>query len=362
MADTTVKPEIKLDPAGASTPAMDDVEAFEETHELYIPPPPTAGGKQAWLVKVPTYLWEHWADIYRNSAEDEPIEIGKMRVKVPTSADQDPLKQKIQIRLAPGVPQHRGLPMNYDLNIKTNGYSGTVVFSEKDLPGHSRPRRQQGAKPSGIQSKEERYGNATKPGTFRTAIPKETALAPVIHHVADAAPLEDATFFKFFEKRYQLSTKPKINTIFTTGIDKGPPAGSGGFSGFEGFNTTSKGKKKVPKEKAVRIAPEALLDALDKCFRRYKYWSLKALRNELHQPEAYIKQTLENIAVLVRSGDFAMNYMLRPEYSSMNNIKDEDVKEEFVEVKSEDEEEIGTEGGEDDEDEEDEFEDVQMEG
>lgn len=56
-----------------------------------------------------------------------------------------------------------------------------------------------------------------------------------------------------------------------------------------------------------------LLDLIYQCFREYRYWPFKALKARLRQPEAYLKQTLEMVAHLVKSGDFAMTWELRPE-------------------------------------------------
>ena len=91
----------------------------------------------------------------------------------------------------------------------------------------------------------------------------------------------------------------------------------------------------MAKDKAVRMSQEALLDRLYQCFRRYRYWSLKALRNELRQPESFIKETLEGIATLIRSGDFAMQYALKPQYADLASGGDAAVKEEIGVVESE---------------------------
>lgn len=61
-----------------------------------------------------------------------------------------------------------------------------------------------------------------------------------------------------------------------------------------------------------------LLDLIYACFRRYRYWPFKALKAELKQPEAYLKQTLEMVAHLVKSGDFAMTWELKPEAREAN--------------------------------------------
>src|SRR5436190_24181551 len=59
-----------------------------------------------------------------------------------------------------------------------------------------------------------------------------------------------------------------------------------------------------------------LLDALFECFKSYEFWTLKGLREHLNQPEAYLKETLENIAVLLKAGPFALKWTLKPEYKS----------------------------------------------
>ena len=56
-----------------------------------------------------------------------------------------------------------------------------------------------------------------------------------------------------------------------------------------------------------------LLDRIYDCFKRYNYWPLKSLKAELNQPEAYLKQTLELVAHLVRQGTHAMTWQLKPE-------------------------------------------------
>jgi transcription initiation factor TFIIF subunit beta len=59
-----------------------------------------------------------------------------------------------------------------------------------------------------------------------------------------------------------------------------------------------------------------LLDLIFQCFREFRYWPFKTLKSRLAQPEAYLKQTLEMVAHLVKSGDFAMTWELKPEASN----------------------------------------------
>jgi len=89
-----------------------------------------------------------------------------------------------------------------------------------------------------------------------------------------------------------------------------------------------------------------LLDLIFQCFERFRFWSLKALRKEIPQPEAYLRQTLEKIADLHRSGTFANTWELKPENRKQSSAT--------AEVKAT----VGQEGADSDSDDED---DIKME-
>ena len=73
---------------------------------------------------------------------------------------------------------------------------------------------------------------------------------------------------------------------------------------------TSTQRGRAQELKAARIPQNELLDLIGDCFRRYTYWPLKSLKAELNQPEAYLKQTLEMVAHLVKQGPHAMTWQL----------------------------------------------------
>ena len=75
--------------------------------------------------------------------------------------------------------------------------------------------------------------------------------------------------------------------------------------------------------KTARMPENELLDLIFMCFKRYNYWSLKALKAELKQPEQYLKDTLEKVAELVKAGRFAMNWTLKPENKAGLNVGNE---------------------------------------
>lgn len=66
--------------------------------------------------------------------------------------------------------------------------------------------------------------------------------------------------------------------------------------------------------KAARIPKNQLLDLIFDCFRQYQYWSMKALRQRTQQPEPYLREVLDEVADLNKSGPFANHYCLSEAY------------------------------------------------
>jgi transcription initiation factor TFIIF subunit beta len=104
---------------GAHVKAESEVDEYEDTGECQMP---TSQEEQdAWLVKLPKWLWQAWASI----DDDEQIELGRVRVYE---------GQKVKLRLHDIAP-HRDVPKHYDLTMTREKYNNTVVFSERDQPG-----------------------------------------------------------------------------------------------------------------------------------------------------------------------------------------------------------------------------------
>lgn len=86
------------------------------------------------------------------------------------------------------------------------------------------------------------------------------------------------------------------------------------------------------------------------------------MRERLQQPEAWIKEVLEDIAYTMRSGDYIGTYKLNDSSARLLQIRSEGMKTEAAPVKNESDQGTGDELGEADDDDIDEFEDVKMEG
>lgn len=362
MADVGIKPEFKEDPADVKE-GIADLDEFEEDTDLQIPADPPQG----WLARVPPELWQAWSDMYSDApAGDDKIKIGSLRVYESVDGGD----QKLELHLDESIPATKEMPKKYQLKLQTSAYNNSVVFSEKDLPGHKSQtygrNRHNAAKSAGI-NKNDRFNNnnnnqqpVKKIAGYSSVIPKQTALAAKVLHEANLVPVEDADYYKSLERTLTQAMQPKVNTTIKSGMVKGMQPGqqSDAFSKFTtaGTSLPTKGKKKPVKEKAVRMSQAEMYDAIHRCFREYKYWSLKALRHRLNQPEVFIKSSLENIGHLIRSGDFAMQYVLNPDYAASLDIKDEDVIADAAKVESGDED-----SGDDADDDDMEMEDVKME-
>lgn len=353
MADPAIKPEIKADPADTKD-GIAEVDEFEEDHDLYIPPNPPQG----WLARVPPELWQAWNEMYSNAHGDERVKIGTLKVyDVPQGAPPE-----VDLVLEDSIEQTSKMPKKYNLKLQTATYNNSVVFSEKDLPGHKSQsfgrNRHNAGKSSGI-NKYDRFNQqpVKRINGYSSVIPKQTALAAKVLHEANLVPIEDEAYYKSLERTLTQAMQPKVNTTIHKTLMKGQLPGKQNemFSTFVSGAKVSKAAKRAAKDKFVRMSQTELYDAIHRAFSEYKYWSLKALRQRLHQPEDFIRKSLENIGTLIRSGDFAMQYVLNPEYAASLDIKDDDVIAEAAKVESGD-----SDSGDDADDDDIEMEDVKM--
>lgn len=77
------------------------------------------------------------------------------------------------------------------------------------------------------------------------------------------------------------------------------------------------------KEKFTRLPKNELLDLLFNCYERYTYWTIKALRDETHQPESYLRETLSSIADQHKRGPYMGQWSLKSEYVQQRKQEEE---------------------------------------
>lgn len=137
--------------------------------------------------------------------------------------------------------------------------------------------------------------------------------------------LADPNYFKVLRERRKIQEdepRPKVTFLEDTTAVANEALRGGSASMF------MKAQKKEGKAsgysgsaadgKATRLEKEQLLDILFKLFESHPYWTLKGLKERTHQPEQYLKQVLDEIAILNKRGPYALTYQLKPE-NSINN-------------------------------------------
>ncbi|OJJ46126.1 hypothetical protein ASPZODRAFT_133124 [Penicilliopsis zonata CBS 506.65] len=312
-------PYIKPDPdskEAAMAGFEDDI--YEDAGDLDF----SNAAKDVWLSRIPRPLWEHWSKL----DDDEEIQIGTIRIEGPLNDI-----KRVSLRLA-DRPDNKEIPKDYILQRQTIGAENashatqnTFMFSERDLPGNENRMVIFGEARSALYESMKRDARRKDRKRkwepyVRKTIPKQTALQGRVNEEFNCLPVENEEFRRISEKRALEALKPKRETMF---IDRVPGKLLQSRHALPGDRATFVQQTKQPKartqeNKSTRMPRNELVDLLYQCFREYRYWPFKSLRARLNQPDAYLKETLELIAHLVKTGDFANTWELKPENMESN--------------------------------------------
>jgi transcription initiation factor TFIIF subunit beta len=312
MAANSLKMEVKNEPGmdDLEMADIDEVGGYEDdTGELIFPKTLSQG----WLVRVPKDLWTLLSHI----DDDQEIQLGEIRIwqnKDVRGKD----TETIRLNLAPQIPKKdlSLIPKQYDLTSQVTAPKNTFVFSEKNLPGF-RPRRNQDALRS-VNANSSPAAKIEKPyQRGPRTIPKRTEYLGAAQRELVCTPRDNAEYRRIESLRR--SQKTAAQTAFIHDETAAKNLHNQGMQigfGDENYIHTGSIKKRsggAQENKATRMPEAALVDALQKAFSRYKFWPMSALKKEFMQPEAWLKEVLGKIAVLVRTGPAANYYMLRVE-------------------------------------------------
>ncbi|KAI1081753.1 transcription initiation factor IIF, beta subunit-domain-containing protein [Whalleya microplaca] len=332
-AEASIKPEpgIKAEPddgVGASPSVMSEDDIYEDAGDLDFYDPSDISADAVYLTHVPKYLYDAWA----NLDDDAEIRIGTVRQW--TEGEGDKAKTHIAMLLDHRLAQHQPIPKEYNLDVKDMKLPNTFLFTEQDLPGyknkaqgpnsdipaHLRPRPERPPqKPQPEAGRKQRYQPY-----YRKAIPKKTVLAGRFRHELNCHPVWTEEAKHLLSIRNTEITKPKSTTTL---------AGTSKPSGVITVGThvpndrfirpggdPKKAGKKQKEEKAARLPKSELLDRIFNCFERYRYWSMKSFKQELRQPEAWLREVLDEIAFMHRTGPFTNYWELRQDGKDAGNV------------------------------------------
>ena len=157
-------------------------------------------------------------------------------------------------------------------------------------------------------------------------IPKQTALVGTACHECLVMPsLNDKNYSKVVNQRKAM--EHATDRAKVTFLQEIPGVTTASFSSnLRGSSMFMRAQKKDAAKsaegKATRISQNELLDLLFRLFEEYDYWSMKGLRERTKQPESYLKEVLDTMAVLNKKGPYAMKYSLKPEFKQIKGSGD----------------------------------------
>ncbi|ERS96071.1 transcription initiation factor TFIIF subunit beta [Sporothrix schenckii 1099-18] len=364
VSSLPIKMDVDADDGGlASIPAIgggeDDIYEDAGDLEFYDATQPGDPFGNMYLVRVPPYVWEAWDKL----DDDAEIEIATVRQWTEVDKKTGEPRYRMRMLLRSDLGSHQAIPKEYELdlpmvdtagnrNAAGSGTGGaqntqiknTYLFSEQDLPGFKAKNKERAqAAAAGIPAhllRQKNNDRVEKPGGqpnqnhggrhhyrrhqprqefFRKAIPKKTTVAGRVRHELNCAPVKNAESDLILNERARAAMIPKAQVKFG---DASKPEfriiGSGGIASQNyatDFIKTAQPPPKVKKveAKTARMPENDLLDLIFNCFARFRFWSMRALRAEIPQPEIYLRHTLEKVADLHRSGRFANNWELKAE-------------------------------------------------
>ncbi|KAK7191882.1 hypothetical protein DPSP01_011360 [Paraphaeosphaeria sporulosa] len=337
---------------------MDD-EFYEDTGELSLP---REGEKHVMIARIPDWLYDHlttWDKFLAQPGDDnEKITLGEVLSLPPDNAydrnkaQKDGKKPSVKREGPPEPPSMRiffnsdwnkvtKLPTAYEIEGQTVNETllkNTYVFTEKDLPGYKHNGAGQNkANPSNgaVQDPKARV----KKSKYKKAIPKQTALIGSVNTQYLAKPLNTAEFIAFNTARTKeaIQGRNSSTNIMTEIVDE-VTVMNNLQNHFDGFVRPDK-KRKSQQNKFARLPRNELIDILHAAFDNHKYWPMRAIKQHTKQPEAYLKEVLPSLAVLIKSGPFA-SYWKRDDSYDRPSLHDgiADIKIEEEEDDEEDEE------------------------
>ncbi|KIX93053.1 uncharacterized protein Z520_11326 [Fonsecaea multimorphosa CBS 102226] len=364
---------IKLEPTDDTpSPFVDeDDDMYEDAGDLDF----SQAQQQLWLSHIPKTLWETLSKLQ----DDDEIEIGKIRVE---GAESNP--SRVSLLLYP-LPAFENEPKEYNLftapreKLRSRRPGQALVFSEKDLPGY-KPRTfawddvdEEGNPGQGRSFLHERHKREQKKkenkGRFvpytRRPIPKQTAITGTIAKEFEAVPVKNDEYFVLENKQAAelLKVPEREQAIFATG-DYDPEKTNRLITTARerqaAIKTAISKKNTIKDNRAARVEKHFLIDKLLDLFRQHRIWGLRDLKAKVNQPEAYLRETLSEIAFMWKSGDFNGKWELKQEFKQQDTTL---LNPTGVDVapKVEDSD-MDTKSGVDDDDDDDVFEDVGVDG
>ncbi|KAJ3031496.1 UNVERIFIED_CONTAM: hypothetical protein HDU68_003437 [Siphonaria sp. JEL0065] len=277
---------------------------------------------QAWLVKVPKFVKEHW-----DKVGDKPgVQLGTLRVYHPKPGRVSKTPQ-ISLHLPhnplPGLSDFwtDGVPKNFNLNITNTDVKSSYVFTTNE--------------------------QQDSVGSFSATVVHEATVTPVI----------DAEYKALSKKRQEDESKKRKNveTIDLVTAKKAMRVGHSNVAhvhdsiikpaatsvaAVTGKSAQQEKRERMersdlisyvlmqggsePSRASVIYARGSSLSTIIILFNEHAYWKFSDLIEKTQQPQAWLKQVLNDVAEIVKTGPYHGLYELKKEYQNVGNGDDDD--------------------------------------
>lgn len=286
--------------------------------------------EKVWLVKLPKFLFDKW-----NSAEPG-TELGQLKIN---EANRREMKVVLNQALIQDVKMsdvgsettasQSDIPQEYALEMQNHAVANTYIFGEpparrwSDRPSRSNtPVESEGGSPDGSQAVGGTQSDVRRPGggpdRSRKNLGGQRVSGKVVHECL-IKPIDNQLYRNLLRDRVTAADVPKrrvqtFDDVALSGNLMAPGSIKDNTKGgVKSFILSRKADAKKTREINARMSLDLLLDEIVKCFKQYEYWSLKAFKAHLKQPESYLKETLENIATLHKRGPMTGKWQLKAE-------------------------------------------------
>ncbi|KAK9479956.1 transcription initiation factor IIF, beta subunit [Lipomyces japonicus] len=308
-----------------------DEDVYEDSGDLDL----SAVNTNVWLVRMPKFLRDKLLELENENNEQD---LGTVTVQPGESRE-----MKLILADLPGTDL---LPHEYRLAVSNHGVNNTYVFSEQNLKGYNKVARTrasdetdganlQSAPGTGnrtVNGQDNGYGKYNERSKKRARyqpfkrvnIPKKTSLIGKISTECSlTVSTNDKNYSNFVAQRQKMSEEKQRPQVTLLDEIPGVTSALTGPSMRDNsvfLKAQKREKERTQEGKASRIPRNELLDLLFKLFEEYDYWALRSLKERTRQPEAYLKEVLDSIAILNKKGPYSLKYSLKSEYKSGRNL------------------------------------------
>lgn len=216
---------------------------------------------------------------------------------------------------------------NYKTKRSESGM-GTTYLSDDENDNNSNDKHRRGN--SRRNAKFEKFEKFRKFIPYAKTIPKKTEIVGKVVHECQVIPtqLVADNRLRMLEQKKRLNQMVKRKTINylkseRVGVMHGRTTPNIQTGSTITLSKELAMKKEIAKQdgRAARMERDVLMTLLFKLFNEYEYWTMKGLREKTSQPETYLKECLESIAVMERKGPYALKWRLKDEYRKSIDVE-----------------------------------------